>query len=457
MALRRPVLTRRPPAAQAPADGASPMLSRRLARYVPVPAAYAVFQSLLGVLPASLSGDAARYALAGTAGVATGLLVWLAVQLRRGRDEAAGPPPAADGAAGAGAAGPVIPGPARPGEPFPRLAAGAREAVLRARSVCDDPALGPLTGWPHFLEEGEAGHPPTAIGTAYGLHLALALGPDDGRFDQPALVETLWRLRLPDGGWAARTGTGVSRPEVTALVLGALSRAGAHRPRLDEAVEVLEGLLAPGADPEGEDRTYVIGAAIRGLLRAAPGSPLLPELRDRLTRGALRDPARDGLACWGYSLEGDAGPLRPDRPSPVHTAQAVLALARATAVLGPERRSRQAMEQGREWLVRHGEFAHQTEHLRRFAAGRPTDHTFVRHFTAGWVARALMAVPAPPEDPALRRAAEACLRSAVARVRVEQRGGVWEWGDDREHRPIWMTYQGISVLIAHAHRSYTTP
>ncbi|WP_165985335.1 hypothetical protein [Streptomyces sp. YIM 98790] len=452
MAFRRPVLTGRPPAADAPADGAPPQLSQRLARYVPLPAAYAVFQSLLGVLPESLSGDPARYALAGTAGIATGLIVWLSVQVRRGRESAAEP---AHPAGAAGAA--VIPGPARPGEPFPRVVAGTREAVLRARSVCDDPDLGPLTGWSHFLEEGEAGHPPTAIGTAYGLHLALALGPDDGRFDQPALVETLWRLRLPDGGWAARTGTGVSRPEVTALVLGALSRAGAHRSRLDEAVGVLEGLLAPGADPEGEARTYVIGAAIRGLLRAAPGSPELPRLRDRLTEGALHDPERDGLCCWGYSLEGDARLLRPARPSPVHTAQAALALARVTAVLGTERRSRQAMEQGLEWLVRHGEFEHQTEHLRRFGAGGPTDHTFIRHFTAGWVARALMAAPAPPEDPALRRATEACLRSAVARVRAEQRGGVWEWGDDREHRPIWMTYQGISVLIAHAHRSYTTP
>jgi hypothetical protein len=71
-----------------------------------------------------------------------------------------------------------------------------------------DPAGGTLTGWAHFFDEPAAHARPTAISTAYGLKLALVLDPPDGTLNRSELVATLWRLQLPDGGWAPGPGAG---------------------------------------------------------------------------------------------------------------------------------------------------------------------------------------------------------------------------------------------------------
>ncbi|MDC7335865.1 hypothetical protein PQR15_04085 [Streptomyces lydicus] len=76
----------------------------------------------------------------------------------------------------------------------------------------------------------------------------------------------------------------------------------------------------------------------------------------------------------------------------------------------------------------------------------------VRHFGAAWVARALMS------DGARQIAAEdagtavwqAQLSAAVARVRGMQQGGVWRWDDGPMGHPVWMAYQGLSVLRRYA-------
>jgi hypothetical protein len=58
-----------------------------------------------------------------------------------------------------------------------------------------------------------------------------------GRFRQPRVVETLWRLQMPTGGWSARTQSTVGRPEVTAWVLSALLQAGRDEERVSTAVQ----------------------------------------------------------------------------------------------------------------------------------------------------------------------------------------------------------------------------
>ncbi|NEC88788.1 hypothetical protein [Streptomyces sp. SID12501] len=324
-----------------------------------------------------------------------------------------------------------------------------------------DPERGRLTGWSHFLEEGQAGEPPTAIGTAYGLHTVLTLGATDGRLAPSELVETLWRLRLRDGGWAARTGAGVGRPEVTALVAGVLSRAGADRGRLDEAVASLEQMLQLGEDPEGLARTYVVTTALRGLVRAAPHSPLIASLRAELLSGTLRDAEHGGLLCWGAWLGGPTGLWSAPSPSTVHTAQAVLALSRAAQVLQEDNHCRQSREQGVRWLLTAGGLDNRVEHVRRSLSppqqGR--DHAVVRHFTAAWVAKALLSTPADylagGADSEQRRVDR--LEAAVAAVWRSQSDGVWGWEDDRYLRPIWMTYQGLSVLRSPELCGWTPP
>ncbi|MEU9112714.1 hypothetical protein AB0D04_13145 [Streptomyces sp. NPDC048483] len=406
--------------------------------------AFAVFQALLGVLPSQLAGEAARYGVAATAGVGVGAVVWLAAALLHAR--------AAAGARSAVAA----PAPSPVG-PLPELMDGAYEALRRGLSVIDVPGSGPLTGWPHSLAESDPPiHPPvypTAFGTAYGLHLLLDIAPLDGRIRVGEVAETLWRLRLPGGGWAARSQGGGARPEVSAIVLGALARAGADPRLLQSEVRSCEALLDSEHDAPGLANTYVVTNVLRGLLRAAPGSAALGGLRRVLVNGATADPVRGNHRCWGAAL---ATGRRNPAPSAAHTARAVVTLDRAAQVLGEDERQRAVREEGLRWLLASGaaNLENCQEDVRRPGQEDPLHQELlsVRHFTAAWVARALMT------DGARRVAAdgaglpvwEAQLTAAVARVHGMQRGGVWRWDDGPMGHPVWMAYQGLSVLRRHA-------
>ncbi|MGJ3561451.1 hypothetical protein ACR6C2_37160 [Streptomyces sp. INA 01156] len=68
------------------------------------------------------------------------------------------------------------------------------------------------------------------------------------------------------------------------------------------------------ADRAGHESTHVMTTVLRGLLRAAPGCDALPALREALVDGAIGDPGRDHLRCWGYRLDAPYGP--PSRCTP---------------------------------------------------------------------------------------------------------------------------------------------
>lgn len=220
---RSPAPEPTPPPAAAPPDSAPTRLLTWLGRLGVPAAAFAVFQTLLGILPQSLAGEAARYCVAATAGVGVGVVVWLAAALLRTRATAA-----------AVAAPPPAPAPPPAGS-LPELMDGTYQALRRGLSVIEVAGHGPLIGWPHSLAESDPPVHPTAFGTAYGLHLLLDIAPYDGRIRAGQVAETLWRLRLPGGGWAARSQGSGARPEVSAIVLGALARAapirGCWRPK----------------------------------------------------------------------------------------------------------------------------------------------------------------------------------------------------------------------------------
>lgn len=321
-----------------------------------------------------------------------------------------------------------------------------RESVVEV----DDPELGKLVGWPHFFNEPEAHRRPTAIGTAYGLKLALVLGGQDYRPDRSRLAETLWKLRRPDGGWAARTGTGIGRPEVSALVLGALSSSGFDVDHLAEAGRTVEEEMSPDRDPEATKRTYVVGAVIRGLIRSLPRSPQLTQLREVLLSGAIEDPENGSLRCWSSRLAVGSGDA--PRPSTAHTAQAVVALLRAEQVLGQDHRTRLAVDQAVQWLRARRDLVDQTEQIRRFVRdNQPWETLTVRHFTAAWVARALLLMP--PADPG---GTDKLLDEAVRLVWQAHHDGLWEWEDGE--RPLWMSYQGACVVRDYAmHTSMVLP
>lgn len=458
---RGPLRSRRPDPAPPSPDADDPHTSPP-ARFVgwlgglgAAAAGYGVFQFLFSVLPDSIDGSAARYLISGVSGLGTFVAAWLAAGLLRARTAADSAP--------APTVGPGAMAPGAPG-PLPVVFATAYDTLVEQVTVVEDPQHGRLTGWPHSLGEDTPSRP-TPVGTAYGLHIMLDLGVPEGRLSTGELVDTLWRLRLPDGGWSARSQGSEARPEVTALVLGALARAGASPERLAAEVEHCADGFTRQLDRAGRESTHVVTTVLRGLLRAAPRSEVLPLLREALADSAISDPRRDHLRCWGYRLQPPYG-----RPSPLHTAQAVVALDRAARVLGEDgdaraERARAAREDGIRWLLSCPDAPHDTcpdlanlhEEVRRPRTDDPTRHEVlnVRHFTASWLARALLTPSALETARAegLEDELRVRLEGAVAAVWAGQTDGIWLWGRDEateRRRPMWMTYQGLSALRAHA-------
>lgn len=447
-----------------PPDPPSGRVVTWLGRFGPVAVGYAVFQALVGLLPDALFGDTARYSLAVVSGLGTGISAWLAAALLRARGAAEdGRAGELDGVpsprrplpgAGRDAADPGAPG------PLPGLSTAAYTTLVERLTVFDDPPRGRLTGWPHALDEQPEPVRPTPTGTAYGLHIALELGMPDGRLRTSELVETLWRLRLPEGGWAARSQGTVGRPEVTGLVLGALARAGADPGLLATEAQRCTERFTRELEPAGAELTHVVTTVLRGLLRAAPDSPALPVLRDALVDGAVTDPARGHRRCWGSRLTPPRG--RTVAPSAVHTAQAVVALDRAARVLGEDTNARDTRREGIRWLLSCPGAAH--DGCDDLASGHETvrrphpddasrsEVLAVRHFSAAWVVRALL-TPGAQEvavDEGTEAVRQEMLAGAAACVWRQQDNGIWTWdGADFAH-PLWMTYQGLSALRAHA-------
>jgi hypothetical protein len=100
--------------------------------------------------------------------------------------------------------------------------------------------------------------------------------------------------------------------------------------------------------------------------------------------------------------------------------------------------------------VERHDLANQTEHIRRQLAEFRRESLVVKHFTASWVARALMSVEGDRYE-----GSGDLLREAVGLVYQLQRDGVWEW--DNKERPVWMTYEGIATLRMRALRTSRLP
>jgi Trypsin-like peptidase domain len=328
-----------------------------------------------------------------------------------------------------------------PSGSFLKLSRECQSAL--AATVIDvvDPGRGALYGWAHFFDEPHDEHlRPTAISTAYGLKIAQTIDAPDGSVDRSRLVETLWKLKLPDGGWAARTGREHSRMETTALVLGALATAGADSTRLAEAGAAFDKALTRQADSVARSLVYPTCAAIRGLVRARRGSPRLAELRTSLLDGAITDPTNLDLWCWASELASSSRSAKLV-PSVVHTAMSIVALSRAAMVLENDEETASVLQGAITWLSQHPDMSNKSEQIRRVVAedDEHRDMLNIDHFTAAWVARALLSA-----QPLIAPEGEALLLNAVRTVWLSQHEGVWT--SDEGKRPVWMTYQGLAVL-----------
>jgi hypothetical protein len=358
--------------------------------------------------------DVLKYSFAGACALIAGLVVRVAVDVAAGRDK------------------PV---------PVPAPTAGSSAESLfnaaRAQVVKDlrwDQATGvDLVGWSQYLGDDV---PPSAIGTSYGLRIVLALDVDGAEVNKAEIVQSLLRQQKPDGGWAASTQRDRARPEVTAWVLEAIVRAGVDEPTRVQLARMLENLVDPD-DVKGMRRTTVIATLVSCFCEIAPASPLLRQLVRTLANGAVNSAGVP--ASWGQDLsEGSTG-------SVPHTAIAVCALERASLVLGEQDDLRRLLDSATTWLCREDIDLHLVdEQIRRPLVGGKVDLLLFGHFTAAWVARALMYRRA--EDAVVEKRLEVLL-TEVLRL---QENGIWTWSDGR--KPLWMTYQGLLVVRQHALR-----
>jgi len=394
-------------------DGPWGRLGRALRSIGPFALALTVYGLALDHLPDGwFKYEWLKYVLAGLCALAAGLLVKLGVDAAARRGTALSTTRATtDG---------TVEG----------LFADVRDQV--AKDLRTDTSTGvELSGWSQYLGDGV---PPSAIGTSYGLRIVLALDVDGSKVNKAELVQSILRQQKPGGGWAASTQRDHPRPEVTAWVLEAIVRAGVDGSIREQLTEVLEE-LAVADDALGLRSTTVISSLVDSFCEVAPSSPTLPKLVRTLVDGAVN--AEGFPASWGRELTN--GP----KGSPAHTARAVVALARASRVLGEEEEMRPLLDSATTWLnAGTFGFGPDYEELRRSVVGG-VEGLYIGHFTAAWVARALMAHRIEAD-------VESRLADVMAEVVKHQKNGVWTWTDGR--KPLWMMYQGLVVVRQYALR-----
>lgn len=430
----------------------------RLAQLGPFGVIFASYSILIDYLPSGgFTADWLRSVFAWVCATLVGLVVLVAFQQPAVRRMLVPDPPLQPDPADP--AGPAPPGPAvrppaevaepqvlrrssgtAPASSVYEIMAGGRHRLLASLrdGVHGDTRV---RGWPQFLD-GDS--PPGAVGSAYGLRLALALDIRDPRLEVAEVIRSVLAMQHPGGGWAARPQRAdVARPEITAFVLPALIRAGLDTGTRTALVARFGELLDPVADP-GLALTTVITTSLSALADVDPSSARVAQLAEQLEHGAQIVPDRTPLQFgWGRWADG-----RVAGPSVPHTARTVVALARADQVApDPSGRRARYIAAGAEWLRHHADYEYLDEQVNR-PAGEGTDAVVVGHFTPAWVARAL--IMAGDEDDLNR------VRSAVRAVLDCQIDGVWRRRNS-DLEPIWMMYQGVAVLQGYSLRNLPWP
>lgn len=308
---------------------------------------------------------------------------------------------------------------------FDAVADRVVDAVLR------DPDDAECVGWSQAIGRGTR---PSPWSTAFALRTLLLL--DRADVDLPAIARTMGR-RQHGGGWSNRE-LDVPRPDVTAVVLGTLTRVGrGDAANLDAAWE----WLTTSMDESDHRRTFVLSTVLENLAQLQPEHPFVTELV-RLLLATRMD--FGGLHAW--AANSAAGPDRVE-PSVAHTARAVVALRTAAAFVDrPE--AEDAIGRGVEWLAADRNDDGITEILRIDPDRRHLDVP-VDHFTSAHVIRALVGYPGVPRI-RLEGAFETLWKSYVPAE------GLWAWRQDGR-LPIWMSHDAVAALRAAALAGFSVP
>lgn len=300
--------------------------------------------------------------------------------------------------------------------------------ALRGRLIRD--ADGTPQGWPHDLRPREPRGPDdapraaTSLATAFGLK-AMMLIDDHLSPDLVPVVRHLQRQAQRDGGYAATTQSR-SRPEVTATVLDALYRVNATTSFKDQ----LDGIEEAIGSFE-RSRPYILTTVLEAALHLQPDGSLAGSLIDDLL--AARQPYGD-RHLWPEKAERA---LASPRPSTVHTARAVHALALAQAVRERDPQVQEAIDQAAGWLAEGTDLGNAGELIDR-PAESALEQVYIRHFTPAWVAKALIAVGKPASHDAVTAAVAELWKS------FHRPSALWCW--DNGDVPIWMSFDGIEAL-----------
>jgi A-macroglobulin complement component len=321
---------------------------------------------------------------------------------------------------------------------LPDLYGRTQASLLQTLHVDEDGAL----GWNHHL--GLA--PVTPVATAFGLRIMNLVKDDFSLYRPGDILDSLWEMQLPQGGWTAKSQFPTARPEATAFVLLAMCICGDWaRAQSPATLERFQEILQPDYDHVLWRRVYSLAVTIPALALLSPQSALLAKLVEALEEAAVVD-RNSGTLYWTRLTRIDSA-FDPAATSVPLTARAVLALDHCyqltNRALGwPTDRLRPALS----WLSQ-VEWPNEIEEIIREADAYRPDKLTVWHFSSAWAARALLELGHDPTDPRLR--------SVIGAIYKSHDGGVWDW-QSRERkidRPIWATLDALRGLTAYSLRT----
>jgi hypothetical protein len=274
-----------------------------------------------------------------------------------------------------------------------------------------------------------------------GLRIMRVVGDDFDIFKNHDLIETIWRLRRPDGCWAFTSQAPVGRPEATAMALLTL-RMYDRWEYIAQTAEQFQRILVRSSDPMLWRHVQSLSMTIPALATVAPDCETLKELVDVLWSAARLD-ERDGTMHWTRLTRLDPA-FNAAVPSAAHTARAALALLHCfRATDGKLGLSPLDLQPAANWLLDHRDWSNIEEMIHRPFGQSRTEEVRLRHFTGAWSVRALLELDI---DPTHER-----IVSTIVRIYDSHRQGVWDWG--KIQRPVWATLDALRALETYALRA----
>jgi transcriptional regulator with XRE-family HTH domain len=309
--------------------------------------------------------------------------------------------------------------------------AGVGERFVSA--ILRDPDDPECVGWAQGIGD-QVHRRPSPWSTALALRTLLLLDRVD--VDTRSIARTMGR-RQHAGGWSNRA-LDVPRPDVTAVVLGTLTRVG----RADSAdLEAAWEWLSTSMDGRDRRRTFVLSTVLENLAQLRPDHPFVHELVRMLLDSRWEV---DGFQVWAANSAADAARAE---PSVTHTARAVNALQVAAQIVHrPE--AEDAIAGGVAWLAAQHSDDGITEILRVDPERRGLDVP-IDHFTSAHVVRALAGRHDVP-----RTRLEGALESLWAAYLPAE--GLWAWKHDGR-LPIWMNHDAVAALRIAALAGFPVP